>query len=126
MSRVTRWSGVLGTFAAELTVSDGTVWFGPNAELPILVPYVGERTDLELVVQFTSNGYSDPGNAYDCPPEGEDNREMVEVSLGCPAGKFCLPREVQEEIFNNVAVVKAVEAIELDCSDDEPEYDPEE
>ena len=84
-----RWNKVPGEFVAEVYWdAESQTWLdGRDRELSPLVSSwltgMGLCDDQchEFKFEVESSGYSDPGN-YDYPPEGDECREVVSVTLG--------------------------------------------
>lgn len=136
-SRVRRWNVIadctieLETIGREVHVS------GDAGRVPELDGWMPADTaddrnhGWELVIEFRSRGYSDPGKLYGpperCyPPESDDERTLVNAYLvrspiaeAAEAGEAIrrvkLPTGVQEEVFERFR--EEVEAAEL------PDYD---
>jgi hypothetical protein len=133
----TKWSRVSGTFSVELFYYDGKepvwerqTWDNQNkkytyvdTEFPMNLRqfYSGDDV-IELVIEFESDGYYDPGRVSgapeDCyPPEGDDERTLSEVYLSIsPKERIELPVEVQQELFDYL--YEEIEEVEIDTSGD--------
>lgn len=125
MSRERSWKNVKGKFVRELGVEGGQA-FDDGSELPaelssLLLPFL--VSDGELVIEFTSSGYYDPGSMYGgwqnlgSPPEGEDERllSVAYLELDNPNGyqdRVELPNDVQQKLFDHY--LDRIEAAELD------------
>jgi len=132
------WSNVPGTFPVELFIADGEVCDADDVVPEILWPFVMED-GCELIIEFRSSGYYDPGRTYgdpdDCyPPEGDDERLVDEVYLFLDNEKIKLPRailvtshnphsveeiDLWDELFEHYS--EAIQEVELD-TDDDPRY----
>ncbi len=115
MSR-TQWSSVSGQLSQVLYRNEGEIYNEADNEAPAsLLAYVQSDQDdvgYELVIEFISSGYDDPGqrdggpDGVGVPPEGEDERLLAGMSLIFEKADekplvVELPKKVQEEIFDH-------------------------
>jgi hypothetical protein len=95
MGRISRWRNAPGQITATVGPAllygvyhwswaddDGNILPAPiSAWLREQFPAEQEwGNGVELVIDFESSGYSDPGG-WDYPPEGDDEREVVDVTV---------------------------------------------
>ena len=120
----TRWN-TTADFSIELTVDEGIVWDDGNEvpapqwlhELSLLGLFIC-LDDAELNIEFTSEGYEDPGCTYgppeNCyPPEGEDERLLSEATIN----GIVLPPKLSQELFD--LYEEKIMDVEIDT---EPDY----
>ena len=87
-SKVQRWRGVAGKFTIECGLTDTGPCDVHEHPLPLaLAPLLSLDDCHELVIEFASSGYNDPGCIYgdpgNCyPPEGDDERTVTGMTLG--------------------------------------------
>ena len=115
MGKIIKWSGVQGTWSREFTDEDEKPKCLKDMKLPDWY---------EIVVEFKSSGYSDPGcisgpveRCY--PPEGDDERELEEAYINDEDRKIELSKEIQEKVFDEFSE----EIQEVELSNDGPDYD---
>lgn len=118
----TKWDNVAATFSIEVEYQDlpGTVFDTKGKELELLNDYVGEDDMPELVIDFRSSGYHDPGCTYgppeNCyPPEGDVEESLVIAYLKGDAWELHLPKDIQEKLFE----LYAEEITEVEIQTDE-------
>ena len=82
------WRNVAGKFVVEVYYSNGIVYDIDGYELPELDGALDRvEDDFELVIEFTSSGYNDPGSMYGGPdgvgyaPESDDERLLTSAYL---------------------------------------------
>lgn len=113
--KIQRWTNVPGMISIEpkyCPVSESWYEVGRFGEmlkedLPIS-PEAAKRIDAgasQILIYFTSTGYSDPGRTYgppeDCyPPEVSDDRELVRVTID---DEYTLPPAEARAIFDRYA-----------------------
>ena len=125
--KTTTWKDVTGTVSIELYRFAGMVWdASDDTEAPVcLLPHVLDCE--ELVVEFTSSGFSQPMSMYGgpdhlgWPAEMEDERLLARVYFydgSKPAGQreHPLPDDVAAELFEHYR--DRIEAAELNPIDD--------
>lgn len=117
-----KWNKVPGKIRIELYRHEGAIYDArKDRKLPAFLN--GLQDDAELVIDFTSSGYYDPGSMYGgpdnlgYPPEGDDERLLVNAEIN---GLFLTP-EQQGELFEFFR--DEIEAEELDTELGGPDYD---
>ena len=82
----------------------------------------------DLIIEFVSTGYYDPGSMYGgpdnlgSPPEGEDERTLTEAYLvTAESDHLKLPQDVQQALFEHYEA----KIYEADLDDNEPDFDEE-
>ena len=123
--RIQKWNGVPGQFVAELHYTQGGEIYDAHSDKKVDVKTeaaLEHDEPYELVIEFRSSGYYDPGvlsgppeKCY--PPEGDDEREMESVTLIHESGDIKLTPEEQEEFFEWFR--SNVEEVEIDTQDDD-------
>jgi len=98
------------TFSTEIffCIDDGTVWDTLDNEVPLLYNIMcsGLILEAELIIDFRSVGYNDPGSMYGgpdnlgYPPEGDDERTLEDAYLTTKKGKVKLPLPLQSQLFD--------------------------
>ena len=99
-SRIRKWSGVDGHFSLQVDPAD----FSELLPDVMRVVDLGETVTLE--VDFESRGYYDPGRTYgdpyNCyPPEGEDERTLVDLWFEVNGKRVRVPRSLEQKIFDH-------------------------
>jgi len=101
-----KWKNVSGTFSIEVEYHhpSGSAVDINGKELECLTDLVGMQDMFELVIDFTSSGYYDPGCTYgppeNCyPPEGEAEEELDEAYLQEGSIIKSLSRETENKLF---------------------------
>jgi hypothetical protein len=116
---IQKWSGVPGQFVAELHVQNGEIYDAhSDKQLEVDLGISLEQDEsYELVIEFRSEGYYDPGvvsgppeRCY--PPEGDDERSLDGMTLTGEKGDMELSQETQEELFEYYR--SEVEDVEID------------
>lgn len=128
MTRGRKWSRVKGSYALEAFHFDGDVPCWTNSHETRLPQALSDVLDLivkedyvEVVIDFTSTGYFSPGRCswpperY-CEDEGEDDRELSQVTLKFGDVNLVLPDKTGQKIFD--AFQKQIDSVDLDYGDD--------
>lgn len=119
----TSWRNVNGTFSIE-TYTHGLVALDiDDKPLEILNTFcfINGIGDAELIIEFTSTGYNDPGSMYGgpdnlgWPPEGDDERLLSNAYLKVDNQVVKLPQRLQNVLFN--IYIQQIEAVELEYDD---------
>jgi hypothetical protein len=113
-TRGQRWRNVAGKFIIECGLTDAGPVDVQERKLPdALASFLTAHEFDELVIEFRSSGYDDPGQTCgdpdDCyPPEGDDERTVTAITLsGEP-----VPRELWDAIEDMYADEIAAEEID--------------
>ena len=138
MPRRTDWN-TNAEYYTELELHNGTVhdtdsdpnFDNPSPALQPIAPYLQKLGKwAELIIQFSSKGYNDPGSKYGgrdqlgSPPEGDDERLPTNIYLkGQHGDKINLDQKLTQAIFDHYET--EIYDTELPESDpgDEPEWD---
>lgn len=116
---------VRGTFGVEVGYDEerGVAYdLQSDKALPAsLIPFTRDEEADELIIEFRSSGYYDPGSMYGgrdhlgWPPEGDDERTLDEAYLtkgfGDSLVRIKLPAELQQELFDHFS--KRIEEVEI-------------
>lgn len=108
--RKSSWSNVAGQFSIEICLIDRKMQDINDKELPTLQPmslyFDSEEDTAELIIDFRSSGFEDPGSMYGgpdnlgYPPEGEDERLIELAYLKLNDVELQLTNEQQETLFD--------------------------
>lgn len=131
------WNNVCGSISVEVAKDENGKWidvdgkdlpFSVAKELePLFVNVANEDAYAELVIDFTSSGYYDPGSMYGgwqnlgSPPEGEDERLLdgvVEIRMPPNKDNNKLSNIASNDLFG--AYFDRIESEELDYDDFDP------
>jgi|APSaa5957512535_1039671.scaffolds.fasta_scaffold181764_1 hypothetical protein len=106
----TSWSNVAGQFSIEIYVSCKSVLDINDNIIPELqeqLLYFSDADDTaELIIDFRSSGYDDPGSMYGGPdnlgyaPEGDDERLLETAYLKLDDVELPLTKEQQDLLFD--------------------------
>jgi hypothetical protein len=136
MCKIERWSNISGQYSFDCSFVNGILIDSQDKELPSFISEnlkelfpVGDNDDFQVVINFLSEGYYDPGRTYGdpefCyPPEGEDNRTLdglIEVHyLQEGQDKYVtkeLPQTQSEKWFNHFYEEIEEEELNISMSD---------
>lgn len=118
---IRRWRDVPGSIAVEIYFADGKVYDArDDKEVPELASVVKDDKSYELVINFRSTGYYDPGSMYGGwqnlgnPPEGDDERTLDVAYLTCDKQRIELPQDVQQQLLERFQDRVDAETIEAE------------
>ena len=106
----TSWTNVAGQFSIEIYVDKKQILDIDDNPIPELMPqrlYFSDEDDAaELIIDFRSSGYDDPGSMYGGPdnlgyaPEGDDERLLETAYLKLDDVELPLTKEQQDLLFD--------------------------
>lgn len=109
MGRSTSWNNVQAQFSIEVWTDGLRCCDIDDKALPMLniICFAKGFTYGELIIDFTSSGYDDPGSMYGgpdnlgYPPEGDDERLLESAHLVDDDGnEIKLSKEQQDQLFD--------------------------
>lgn len=103
--RVQEWNDVKGVAVIDL---DGAKL--SRRAWKALEPFMAGDRDRQLIVEFRSSGYYDPGGFND-PPEGDDERVVKLMLLD---DKIKLPKRVVGILEDEDVIIEKIDDTELD------------
>lgn len=122
----TKWSNVAGQFSIEIYIADKQILDINDNPIPELMPqslyFSNEDDTAELIIDFTSSGYDDPGSMYGgpdnlgYPPEGDDERLLESAHLLLDDAELKLTKEQQDKLFDRYE--DEINDVELEAEDD--------
>ena len=104
---ITKWNNEPGTFSIELYLHNNAILDIDDKELSVLKPlslFIGSDA-AELVINFRSSGYDDPGSMYGgtdnlgSPPEGDDERLLESAHIIIDGVEMQLSNKQAETLF---------------------------
>jgi hypothetical protein len=122
----TSWTNVAGQFSIEIYVDKKQILDIDDNPIPELMPqrlYFSDEDDAaELIIDFRSSGYDDPGSMYGgpdnlgYPPEGDDERLLESAHLKLDGVELELTKEQQDKLFDRYE--DEIHDVELEAEDD--------
>lgn len=116
----TQWRNVAGTYSIEIYTHELRAYDTDDQELSCLSAFcfVHGIADGELIIEFNSSGYNDPGSMYGgpdnlgYPPEGDDERLLDACYID--------DRKVSDAIANELfdLYLSQIEEVELVYDDE--------
>ena len=138
MGKIERWKDVPGQYIFDCSFVNGVLVDSRDKELP---SFVGENLkelfslndqsngDFQVVINFLSEGYYDPGRIYGdpefCyPPEGEDDRSLdglIEIHYMAEGQEGYVTKELPQaqSVKWFQSFYKEIDKVELDASMDD-------
>lgn len=122
-----------GTFFVELYVHDDGIVYEtatdkPNRSIQALLPLLQQVDGYgELVIEFRSKGYHDPGSRYGgpdnlgYPPEGDDERTLLQAYIYNSPHKIPVPPQLAQQLWDTYE--EQIYEAEIDRSPDYGDYD---